>query len=235
MIQVSHTETASQLMKGDVLVAGASKLGLVESVDKKDKWMTVHFDNGTHARIEKAAVVTYTRLQKTEEELAAEKFEYSVKILSEQLSKGLLMTGVGILENAILRHKEHGTQLLSYSNLGDVLKAQAQWTIYKEIESQRDYLVTEGFTEDESLLAAYFFVLIARPAHRSGYPTNPLSRSSSVLDNIISDVNTYALEDMAYELRWTYREVVEAVGADVMARITKIKEERKAAQDAMGV
>jgi hypothetical protein len=210
--------TTSGLKKGDVV--GVSSNGSpnhltfvpLDRVEGKVKWYHVYLENGQHFRVERDALWTVKREEKTEEEKLADQRRYDVLTLSSALD-GLTGDPTEKFITALQSNYEKGWLPANYSDVGNFLERQALWLIGRDIELSIEQLRNNDdapdawkIDEDEQLLTgwAYWYFEETR---RTVYPTSPLNRSTSQMSNLLDDLKEWARAKVLDDLKYiTYRE-----------------------------
>ena len=214
MITNTYESPVQSMRPGDIVRAGLPTLGIVASIDRKVKWVVVTYESGHRTRALVDATVTYDRNEKDEAEIAIDRYEFSMMRLRRDFEDGFVDKAVDQVRTALARHEDSGYDMFTYSNLDDILIAQARFNAYRRIDHVRSSLEERGLDADTALAAAYKSVL---DEDRNGYPQNPLNRSTSVLSNLLEDVKKYVVADIRKDLRWY---VTESFLSDADAKAT---------------
>lgn len=212
---VSKTVTVNDVRKGDVV----DEL-LVVSIDKKAKFAYVTLAGADRPRrLALDNTIVVTRVEPTQEELDAKRHAFMVQGLRDQLHKLLKNDPITKLESITAEARKRATygDVLTWSNLPDVLKAQAKWKIGLSIASgihtvadRRQLPVDVNGPADvanvpaDVLVDAWSYWLydnVSRKAYDSG--VDPTSRSTSAISNLLEDLDRWAVRDVVRELTWT--------------------------------
>jgi hypothetical protein len=218
-ITVTKVIPVRDVRRGDVLpnVAGNN---VVADIEQKQTWAYILFEGEqTDARRMRRDInVTVLREERTAEEIAAVKHEFIVEALRDQLRKLLAGDPASMLRALLDKHIDGNDDLLTYYNLSDVLKAQA---MYKQGSAIR-YLIhtrTDALghpadvntaddvktVHEDVLLDAYAMWYHTNFEKRhSSFTPDPLSRSTSVLSNVIDDVDRWAINKIVGGFEWSY-------------------------------
>ena len=212
MIQVKHETTANSVRRLDEMETPKGRR-IVSEVDMKVKWVYFTFSDGTKAEMRLNDPVTVYRFEKTEEEKKADTLDYVLRNLRERLSKGLRDRASDLVLTALERKQEKGYDLFTWSSLPDMLRAEADQRLFRQIDHARATMVERGVSEDDALIAA-FYRLDEYAARR--YMQDPLSRSTSTLSNLLEDLDTYALVDLKRDLQWV---LTQEIGQEISDRV----------------
>lgn len=192
MITNTYTIAAQAVRKGDRLLG----FGIVADKAEKIAWVTFTNEEGATKRYRVEEEVTVERTEKTEEEKAAEVLVWQLR-LAEKARTDAYSTHA---EQAERIAKSASAATVSYSDLGNYLEAQATLKVWAAIDHMAGL---EQHANLNLLQVVELFVTYSkeRAAQRGG--TNPLSRSTSQLSNLLDDLDAYAVERFCNGLgRW---------------------------------
>jgi hypothetical protein len=182
--------------------------------------------------------ITVLREQLTTEEQEANKRMFMVEGVREHLFKLLGNNPLDELQDAIEKYNPAYGELLSSYNLPGVLKTQARYRVglhirsyaskaaerrNVEIQLRLDNLRDDVKALDEDVLLDAFAMWYYENTDRRYKvgPQDPTSRSTSVLSNLIEDIEKWAVEKTIDDLRWY------VIQGELDARVAAITEENK--------
>jgi hypothetical protein len=196
MKQIKVTE----LRRGDTL--DETPPAIVESLTRKTTWGAVQIAGEAKPRqLRLDAMVTVIREEPTQEERAQARHTYMVQTLKDELSGWLRRDPAQILQDIIDRNRGY-VEVLTWSNLPDVLKAQATFkharTLWHDLGQPDDIAAVD----EDSLLQAFasWWYTNVHQARDYGPRHDPISRSTSVISNIIDDCDTWAIADIRWRI-----------------------------------
>lgn len=196
MIAKTISSTATDLRRNDEI----GGFGVIESTAVGTKYVTVRSTSGATRKCPKDSIVVFTRMVNTPEEDRAERMAMVLRCIQHIM---LVDSPRAQIEEALQRSRDY--DLLDWSNLQNILQQQAKFKVVTHIREVTDRFLKAGVPVDYAMAAAFQEVT----AHRDTYIQNPLSRSTSVLSNILSD-----LEEWAY--RYTRERIWSMDGTDEM-------------------
>lgn len=216
--------TTNELKTSDVIVVGkAPKGAVVGHANVSSKSTNVGFRDGTHVRATNVSKWTVTRTTYSQEERDAE----WAKTVKDQLRKNLLRYLSDHPSNRlreIAEVRQHYIEQLDWSNLGGVLKAQALRKQALNITSALPEAIREtpGLASDDEIVDAYakwYLYDVQRFSQFNSMRVNdPTSRSTSVISNILEDLDEWAKASIVRDML-NYGDMVEV-------RAEEIKRER---------
>jgi hypothetical protein len=175
---------------------------VVESLTRKLTWGAVQIvGEATPRRLRLDATVTVIREEPTEEERARARHVYMVQTLKDELAGWLRRDPARLLQDIVDNSRGYA-EVLTWSNLPDVLKAQALFkharTLWHDLGRPDDIAAVD----DDSLLQAFAAWWYTNVHQVSGYGPrhDPISRSTSVIANIIDDCDTWAAADIRWRI-----------------------------------
>lgn len=238
-ITVRHEIAAVDVRQGDRLSSEVDPDMVVTKVERKVAWTTIHLaDHARPMRMRNEDKVVVLRQQPTDEEKAARLRELYVDSLRKDLRNLLRRNPLHELEAIVekARQYEGNGAIVTYSNLGDVLEAQALYkqgvAIRAAIHHRSDVDINtpdDVLTLDEDVLldawAVWYYENVMRNNHFSS-PRNPLSRSTSPLSNIFDDLDVWAVQKVQMNVLWSQ-------GVDELkARVARMLAEAEAKKQA---
>lgn len=175
---VKHTVTTAELLRGDVTTYGE-----VVVVDRKIKWATVTFADGSTERVPVDEEWTIDRLERTADEKAAERLRFTLEWLDRE-QRGAV-DALDAAREKTARSLLAGEEQTHWTLL-DVIVAQERFKLWEEFRRGAAYQVNRP--EDEQLtLLEVLRELRADVAERLLERTSFLSRSTSVVSNVVED------------------------------------------------
>jgi hypothetical protein len=216
----------------------------VDAVDKKQKWGTFTFVGNNigatgnmeiRRRLDESVVVYREEL--TEEEAVKRRREMIREVLIDDLRSLLRRNPVQKLEDIVTDARQREATsgkpvigVLDWSNLADVLQAQATYKIGIHINhalrrgtsplNSSEYNgpeLVEDATYDEIVDAyAAWYASDVDNGRMLNARVNPLSRSTSVLSNLLEDLDAWAVGEITSKFAWaTAYEVVRNRAAEL--------------------
>ncbi len=175
---------------------------VVESLTRKTTWGSVQIaGEAAPRRLRLDAVVTVLREEPTEQERAQARYAYMVQTLKDELRGWLRRDPAQILQDIIDKSRGY-VEVLTWSNLPDVLKAQALYKHARGLWHDLDQPEDIAAVDDDRLLQAFasWWYTNVHQASRSGPRYDPISRSTSVISNLIDDCDTWAIADIRWRI-----------------------------------
>ncbi len=215
---VTRTICAGDVRKGDDLqgrIVAETKVG--------SKWTSIRDDDGKLIiRCLSDQHLEVSREEKTDEEKKAERHEYAVESLRKYHDTATAKDPVSMLRAmADEADGKNWRRAFDWSNGASFLKAQAEWNVVMSCEYSRASLVEKGVDEDTALLAAYGHRLFPE-AGSYDYPRDPLSKSTSVISNILDDLDTVAPQLVWQDVKYSVsRDILEEAVAAATAIVTE--------------
>ena len=174
----------------------------VESLTRKTTWGVVQIAGEAHPRrLRLDAMVTVIREQPTEEEKARTRRAYMVQTLKDELSGWLRRDPAQMLQDIVDNNRGHA-EVLTWSNLPDVLKAQATFKQARALWHDLGQPDNITAVDEDSLLqvfASWWYTNVHRVGDY-GPRHDPISRSTSVISNIIDDCDSWAAADIRWRI-----------------------------------
>lgn len=228
---VKHTITAAQVRKGDLLSTADPDM-VVTAIDRKVSWTTLTLADGSRPmRVRVDDEIVVFRVEPTDDEKAAQKHDYMIHQMRDVLMTMLKKSPSAVLTELITKYGDN-VELLTWSNLPDVLKAQARYKHAVEIRAtihhlgdQRGRLIDinepkDVLNVDADILFDAFAWWMNKVARTDEYgPHDPFSRSTNVISNLLEDTDTWAVGDIIKQLTWSgaARTVLMARAAELVA------------------
>lgn len=210
----------TELRNGDTL--DETPPAVVASVTRKATWGLVQITGEAKPRrLRLDADITVLREEPTAEEQASQRRTFTVALLTDELTGWLRRDPARMLRGIVDADRGHG-EVLTWSNLPDVLKAQAMFkharTLWHHLGEPDDVAAVD---EDALLevFASWWYSNVWRTTEQ-GPRRDPLSRSSSVVANIIDDCDDWAICEIRSRIAWAgaRQELEERVTNAVAAR-----------------
>lgn len=196
--QVKMEVSASALRAGDLIVytvINGDVIGhtVVSCTFTRARWAVVVTggDGNLVRRFREDEKFTILRSVPTDKERADKEQEVETWVLRNLIDNMIEPEHVKYLRKAIVNFDNGGDGHLSYSDLSDLIDAQARYRLGTFLHSEADRFMKAGATEIQALRAAFAYVM--RESLRE-MPRSPLSRSTSVISNLLDDVNTYVID-----------------------------------------
>jgi hypothetical protein len=185
-----------ELRNGDTL--DETPPAVVESLTRKATWGAVQVaGEAKPRRLRLDATVTVLREEPTEQERTQRRRTCMVEMLKDQLTGWLRRDPARMLREIVDNDRGHG-EVLTWSNLPDVLKAQATYkharTLWHHLGEPDDLAAVDEDTLLEAF-ASWWYTNVARVCDH-GPRHDPISRSTSVLSNIIDDCDYWAVQEI---------------------------------------
>ena len=192
----------TELRKGDKL--DEVPPAIVEALTRKATWGAVQIaGEAKPRRLRLDAMVTVIREELTEEEKAQTRRAYMVETLKDALSGWLRRDPARMLQ-VILDKNRAPAEVLTWSNLPDVLKAQATFkqarALWHDLGQPDDITAID----EDSLLQAFASWWYTNVHRVSDYGPrhDPISRSTSVIANVIDDCDDWAIAEIRSRVAW---------------------------------
>ena len=209
---VTHTVLPHRLRNGDKFVNGRH-FGTVDSIEVKTKFAYVNVIGGHRPiRIDLNEEVKIERVEPTQAEKDAELKMYALESLTKSLHKftdgdpvnAALQTIVQKRDEAVDRYPNTvGREVLDYSTLNGLLDLQAEVKPWFAVRDIQDRILTNERWADVETDVLTAVALAIRDRRRHTYNRNPLSRSTSVLSNLLEDLEAYAWTQFEDKLGWS--------------------------------
>lgn len=208
-VPVEQTIKVRELRPHDVVPQGDGDELVVARIERKQVWATVTFGNDSDELVTKRMRqdddVTVRRMELTDEEKEQQRREFVMNGLRDLLTQLLTNTPHAALKK-ILTDADDRYDVLTWSNLPDVLKTQARWQCGMEIRrivqilaDQRhlrvdvDHPIEVIAIPDGVLFDAWAVWLYdTTTSKKYDHPLDPMSRSTSVVDNLLTDLERWA-------------------------------------------
>jgi hypothetical protein len=194
--------TVAELRKGDAF--DETPPAIVESLTRKTTWGAVQIAGEARPRrLRLDASITVLREEPTEQEQAQRRRTCTVEMLKDDLT-GLLKHDPARMLREILDNDRGYGEVLTWSNLPDVLKAQATFkharTLWHHLGEPADLAAVDEDTLLEAF-AAWWYTNVHR-ASDQGPRHDPISRSTSIISNIIDDCDDWAVQQIRSRIGW---------------------------------
>ncbi len=204
--------TVTELRNGDRFTDTGTP---VTNVTRKQKWAIIELNGERTVRMQLDAPVTVLRTEATLEEKAERMREYMIEKLRNNLRNALAQNPAALLNKILAGTPPTDGALFTWSNLPDVLRAQAMYKIAlvithcaRLVDDRRGTPANVNDPDDvacvdpEVLLEAYalWYYEVERNARR---PRDPLSCSTSTVENLLEDVDAWAKAEFVNRLAWT--------------------------------
>jgi hypothetical protein len=196
-----HIKVA-ELRKDDAL--DETPPAIVESLTRKATWGAVQIaGEAKPRRLRLDASVTVLREEPTEEEQARRRRTCTVEILKDQVTGWLKRDPARMLREIVDNDRGYG-EVLTWSNLPDVLKAQATFThartLWHHLGEPEDLAAVDEDTLLEAF-ASWWYTNVHRLGDQ-GPRHDPISRSTSIISNIIDDCDDWAIQEIRSRIGW---------------------------------
>ena len=202
-ITVRKTLTVTELRKGDTFEE--TPPAVVESLTRKATWGAVQIaGEAKPRRLRLDAGVTVLREEPTEDEQARGRRTFTVEMLKNELTGWLRRDPARMLRKIIDNDHGYG-EVLTWSNLPDVLKAQAMFkqarTLWQHLGEPADLAAIDEDTLLEAF-ASWWYTNVHRLGDQ-GPRHDPISRSTSIISNVIDDCDDWAIQQIRLRIGWT--------------------------------
>ena len=221
-ITVRKTITVTALRQGDTL--DETPPAVVASVTRKATWGAVHIaGHGRPRRLRLDASITVLRQEPTEQEQQQRRRTCMAEILKDELTGWLRRDPAPMLREILDTDPGYG-EVLTWSNLPDVLKAQA---IFKHARTLWHHLgepADPATVEEDPLLEAFaaWWHTHIDPRGEDGPRNDPLSRSTSVISNVLDDCDDWAIQEIRSRIYWA------GAREDIRRRVAQSRADRRA-------
>jgi hypothetical protein len=201
-ITVRKDITVTELRKGDTFEE--TPPAVVESLTRKATWGAVQIaGEAKPRRLRLDASVTVLREEPTEDEQAHSRRTFMVQMLTDELTGWLRRDPARMLREIVDNDRGYG-EVLTWSNLPDVLKAQAMFkqarTLWHHLGEPADLAAVDEDTLLEAF-ASWWHTNVHRLGDQ-GPRHDPISRSTSVISNIIDDCDDWAIQQIRTRIGW---------------------------------
>jgi hypothetical protein len=201
-ITVRKPITVTELRKGDRL--DETPPALVESLTRKAVWGAVQVAGEARPRrLRLDAPVTVLREEPTPQEKAQARLAYMTQALRDELAGWLQRDPAGMLQRIIDSNRGQ-VEVLTWSNLPDVLKAQATFKHARALHNRLGQPDNLAAVDDDALLeafASWWYTHVHRVIE-DGPGRDLLSRSTSVISNVIDDCDDWAVQQIRSRIVW---------------------------------
>jgi len=215
-ITVRKDIKVAELRKGDRL--DEMPPAIVESLTRKSTWGVVQIaGEAKPRRLRLDAGITVLREEPTEQEQTRSRRTFIVGMLTDELTGWLKRDPARMLREIVDNDRGYG-EVLTWSNLPDVLKAQAMFKhariLWHHLGEPADLAAIEEDTLLEAF-ASWWYTDVHRLGDQ-GPRHDPLSRSTSIISNIIDDCDDWAIQQIRWRIHW--------LGADeeMQRRVTQL-------------
>jgi len=192
----------TELRKGDTFEE--TPPAIVESLTRKATWGAVQIaGEAKPRRLRLDATVTVLREEPTEQEQAHQRRTFMVELLKDELTGWLRRNPARMLREILDGDRGYG-ELLTWSNLPDVLKAQATFKHARSLWHHLGEPADLAAVDEDTLLqafASWWYTHVHRPGEY-GPRHDPISRSTSVIANIIDDCDDWAIQEIRSRIVW---------------------------------
>jgi hypothetical protein len=185
--RVTKQITVTEIRKGDTL--DETPPAIVESLSRKTTWGAVQIAGEAQPRrLRLDATVTVIREEPTEAEKAQARHAYMVQTLKDELSDWLRRDPAQMLQDIVDSNRGYA-EVLTWSNLPAVLKAQATFKHARALWNDLGRPDDIAAVDEDSLLHAFasWWYTHVHQVNDYGPRHDPISRSTSVISNIIDD------------------------------------------------
>jgi len=215
-ITVRKDIKVAELRKGDRL--DEMPPAIVESLTRKSTWGVVQIaGEAKPRRLRLDAGITVLREEPTEQEQARSRRTFIVGMLTDELTGWLKRDPARMLREIVDNDRGYG-EVLTWSNLPDVLKAQAMFKhariLWHHLGEPADLAAIEEDTLLEAFASWWYTNVHRRGDH--GPRHDPLSRSTSIISNIIDDCDDWAIQQIRWRIHWL------GVDEEMQRRVTQL-------------
>ncbi len=215
-ITVRKDIKVAELRKGDRL--DEMPPAIVESLTRKSTWGVVQIaGEAKPRRLRLDAGITVLREEPTEQEQARSRRTFIVGMLTDELTGWLKRDPARMLREIVDNDRGYG-EVLTWSNLPDVLKAQAMFKhariLWHHLGEPADLAAIEEDTLLEAF-ASWWYTNVHRLGDQ-GPRHDPLSRSTSIISNIIDDCDDWAIQQIRWRIHWL------GVDEEMQRRVTQL-------------
>ena len=215
-ITVRKDIKVAELRKGDRL--DEMPPAIVESLTRKSTWGVVQIaGEAKPRRLRLDAGITVLREEPTEQEQARSRRTFIVGMLTDELTGWLKRDPARMLREIVDNDRGYG-EVLTWSNLPDVLKAQAMFKhariLWHHLGEPADLAAIEEDTLLEAF-ASWWYTNVHRLGDQ-GPRHDPISRSTSIISNIIDDCDDWAIQQIRWRIHWL------GVDEEMQRRVTQL-------------
>ena len=213
--------TVVELRKGDTFEE--TPPAIVESLTRKATWGAVQIaGEAKPRRLRLDAKVTVLREEPTEDEQARSRRTFMVEMLKAELTGWLRRDPARMLSEIVEGDRGYG-EVLTWSNLPDVLKAQATFKQARILWHHLGEPADLAAVDEDALLEAFasWWHTNIHPLRYQGPRHDPISRSTSSISNIIEDCDDWAIQ----QIRWRIRSL--GAGEELQRRVTQLLAARR--------
>jgi hypothetical protein len=194
--------TVAELRPGDII--DETPPAIVESLARKTTWGLVQIAGEPKPRrLRLDTNLTVLRDELTDDEQASRRLTHTVEILKADLADWLRHDPARMLRDIVDHDPGYG-QVLTWSNLPDVLKAQAMFrharTLWHHLGEPADLATVS----EDALLEAFtswWYTHVHQPSDH-GPRHDPISRSTSAISNIIDDCDDWSIQQIRARISW---------------------------------
>ena len=201
-ITVRKDIKVTELRKGDTV--DETPPAIVESLTRKATWGAVQIaGEAKPRRLRLDASVTVLREEPTEDEQARSRRTFMVQMLKDDLTGWLRRDPARMLREIVDKDSGYG-EVLTWSNLPDVLKAQAMFKQTRSLWHHLGEPADLAAVDEDTLLeafASWWYTNVHRLGDQ-GPRHDPISRSTSVISNIIDDCDDWAILQIRTRIGW---------------------------------
>lgn len=215
-ITVRKDIKVAELRKGDRL--DEMPPAIVESLTRKATWGAVQVEGEARPRrLRLDAGITVLREEPTEQEQECSRRTFIVAMLTDELIGWLKRDPARMLREIVDNDRGYG-EVVTWSNLSDVLKAQAMFKQARILWHHLGEPADLAAVEEDALLeafASWWHSNVHRLADQ-GPRHDPISRSTSIISNIIDDCDDWAIQ----QIRWRIRSL--GAGEEIQRRVMQL-------------
>ncbi|WP_019901952.1 hypothetical protein [Salinispora arenicola] len=201
-ITVRKDIKVTELRKGDTF--DETPPAVVESLTRKATWGAVQIaGEATPRRLRLDASVTVLREEPTEDEQARHRRTVMVELLTDELTRWLRYDPARMLREIVDNDRGYG-EVLTWSNLPDVLKAQAMFKHARVVWHHLGEPADLAAADEDTLLEAFasWWYINVHQLGGQGPRHDPISRSTSIISNIIDDCDDWAIQEIRSRIGW---------------------------------
>lgn len=210
-VNVEHKITVADLKVGDKITSNLGRFNnlgngaTVEELDKKTVWADVKLSDQygglrQPARVRLTDVVTVVREEKTQDEKDDARRAQHLELLHRKYDDMQKISVTEKLQSYVDKAVTDPTttwyrNVLDYGDLTSFLKIQA-------LGKHAHYLRYMVEVKGKTILDAWA-IWYEEHTQRDSYPKDPTSRSTSVMSNLLEDLEVWAVEDLLHD--WNLR------------------------------